>query len=186
MSSSQMKANKHRSPSLKFFPVNEQILQRKSLENRSDRVQFHLTQSIDETQLMTNISWMKPFKLFSCCGFQACEKAFEQIKYGQCMRPRFIEIHKPSFLYKYLSIAFEGQLIYSDTDSLLYEISHSDNYYQTGDAVPLGKVDNSSHTKNHLLYRYANEMSDIYPKFEVTAKELEEFLVLKPEQSRMF
>ena len=77
--------------------------------------------------------------------------------------------------------AFDCQLIYSDTDSLLHEINHVDLYKELEENINLRKnFDFSNYPQNHPLYHNGNKMVTLLFKDEMAGIILEEFVGLKP------
>ena len=86
-----------------------------------------------------------------------------------------------SFHYKVLKNAFDCQLIYSDTDSLLYEINHVDLYKELAEnANPRKNFDLSNYQQNHLLYHNGNKMVTLLFRDEMAVENLDKFVGLKP------
>ena len=76
---------------------------------------------------------------------------------------------------------FDCQLLYSNTDSLFYEIKHRDLYQELATNLDLKKqFDFSNYPMNHPLYTDSNKMVTLLFKDEMGGKIIEEFIGLKP------
>ena len=76
---------------------------------------------------------------------------------------------------------FKCFVLYSDTDSLLYEIKQTDFYEElaTNDELRL-HFDLSNYPTDHFLYNIENKMVTLKFKDELAGEPIEEFVGLKP------
>ena len=157
----------------------------KTLESKRNRIHVQLIRSIDEAQRVTDKSLMQSFKIFD---ENLAAVTLKQTKIywnkptivGACVL-EFAKFHMFSFHYKVMKNVFDCQLIYSDTDSLLYEINHVDLYKELAENANLRKnFDFSNYPQNQPLYHNGNKMVTLLFKDEMAGKILEEFVGLKP------
>ena len=157
----------------------------KTLESKRNRIHVQLIRSIDEAQRVTDKSLMQSFKIFD---ENLAAVTLKQTKnywnkptiVGACVL-ELAKFHMFSFHYKVMKNAFDCHLIYSDTDSLLYEINHVDLYKELAENANLRKnFDFSNYPQNHPLYHNGNKMVTLLFKDVMAGKILEEFVGLKP------
>ena len=91
------------------------------------------------------------------------------------------KFHMFSFHYKILKKPFDNQLIYSDTDSLLYKMSQT-GLHKTlaGIAKLYENFDFTNYLKNHSFYRNGDKMVTLFSQDEMTVKILGDFVELQP------
>ena len=76
---------------------------------------------------------------------------------------------------------FNCFVLYSDTDSLLYEIKHTDFYEELATNDELRQhFDLSNYPTDHFLYNVENKMVNLKFKDELAGEPIEEFVGLKP------
>ena len=116
---------------------------------------MQLIRSTDEAQRVTDKSLMQSFKIFD---ENLAAVTLKQTKIywnkptivGACVL-ELAKFHMFSFHYKVMKNAFDCQLIYSDTDSLLYEINHVDLYKELAENANLKKTSTSQTTRKITL-----------------------------------
>ena len=168
-----------------FFKLMNNSCYGKTLESKRNRIHVQLIRSNDEAQRVTDKSLMQSFKIFD---ENLAAVTLKQTKsywnkptiVGACVL-ELAKFYIFSFHYKVMKNAFDCQLIYSDTDSLLYEINHVDLYKELAENANLRKnFDFSNYPQNHPLYHIGNKMVTLLFKDEMAGKILEEFVGLKP------
>ena len=76
---------------------------------------------------------------------------------------------------------FNCFVLYSDTDSLLYEIKHTDFYEEQATNDKLRQhFDLSNYPSDYFLYNVENNMITVKFEVELAREPIEEFVVLKP------
>ena len=145
----------------------------KTLESKRNRVNVQLIRSIDEVQRVTDKSLMQSFKIFDE-NLAAVTRKFtgtNQPLSVACVL-QLAKFHMFSFHYKVMKNAFDCLLIYSDTDSLVYEINH----------VDLNKelAENANLRRNFDFSNYPQILSLYHNGSEMASKIFEEFVGLKP------
>ena len=85
------------------------------------------------------------------------------------------------FHYNVMKKHFNCFVLYSDTDSLLYEIKHTDFYEElvTNDELRQ-HFDLSNYPTDHFLYNVENKMVTLKVEDELAGEPVEEFVGLKP------
>ena len=168
-----------------FFKLMNNSCYGKTLESKRNRVNVHLVRTAQEAQKLVDTSLMKTFKIFDE-NLAAVTMKKPRIFWnkptivGACVL-ELSKFHMYSFHYKVMKPTFDCQLIYSDTDSLLYEIKHEDLYRELESNTDLKKhFDFSNYPKEHALYDESNKMVTLLFKDEMGGKILEEFVGLKP------
>ena len=146
---------------------------------------MQLLRSIDEAQRVTDKSLMQSFKIFDN---NLAAVTLEQTKI-YWKKPTIVgasvlelsKFHMFSFHYKVRKNAFDCQLIYLDTASLLYKMNHVDRYKELAENANLRKnFDFSNYPQNHPLYHNGSIIVTLLFKDEMAGKILEEFVGLKP------
>ena len=138
-----------------FFKLMNNSCYGKTLESKRNRVHVQLIRSIDETQRVTDKSLMQSLKIFD---ENLAAVTLKQTKIywnkptivGACVFELAI-FHMFLFHYKVMKNAFDCQLVYSDTDSLLYEINHVDRYKELTENANLRKTSTSQTTHKITL-----------------------------------
>ena len=91
------------------------------------------------------------------------------------------KFHMYKFHYDIMKPNFECQLLYSDTDSLLYQVKSEDLYREISEKRNiLNELDLSNYPKNHSLYDPKNKMVVLKFKDEFPGDIITEFISLKP------
>ena len=133
-----------------FFKMMNTNCYGKTLESKRNRVHVQLKRSTDEAQRVTDKSLMQSFEIFD---ENLAAVTLKQTKI-YWSKPTIVEacvlelakFHMFSFHYKVLKNAFDCQLIYSDTDSLFYEINHVALYKELAENANLRKKTTTSQT----------------------------------------
>ena len=115
-----------------FFKLNNNSCYGKTLESKRNRVNVQLVRTEQEAQKLVDTALMKTFKIFDenlAAVTMKKPKIYwnKQTIVGACVL-ELAKFHKYSFHYEVMKPTFNCRLIYSDTDSLLYEIKHDDLY----------------------------------------------------------
>ena len=91
------------------------------------------------------------------------------------------KFHMYKFHYDIMKPNFECQLLYSDTDSLLYQVKSEDLYREISEKRNnLNELDLSNYPKNHPLYDPKNKVVVLKFKDEFPGDIITEFISLKP------
>ena len=91
------------------------------------------------------------------------------------------KFHMFNFHYKVMKKHLDCELIYSDTDSLLYKVNHHDLYTELAENSELKNFfDFSNYPPNHPLFNEKNKMVTLLFNDELGGKIMQEFVGLKP------
>ena len=133
-----------------FFKLTDNSCCGKILDSKRNRVQVQLLRSINEAQSVTDKSLMQSFKILdkilAAVTLKQTKIYWRKPKIvGACVL-ELAKFHMFSFHYKVLKNAFDCQLIYSDTDSLLYEICHVDRFKELAENAYVKETSTSQTT----------------------------------------
>ena len=168
-----------------FFKLMNNSCYGKTLESKRNRVNVHLVRTILAAQKAVDKSLLKTIKIFD---ENLAAVTLKQTKIywnkptivGACVL-ELAKYHMYNFHYKVMKKFFDCQLVYSDTDSLLYEIKHPDLYQELVENHELKQnFDFSNYPRNHPLFSDNNKMVTLLFKDEMGGKIMEEFVGLKP------
>ena len=168
-----------------FFKLMNNSCYGKTLESKRNRVQVQLIRTPEEARNAADKTLLKTFKIFD---ENLAAVTFKKPKIywnkptivGACIL-ELSKFHMFNFHYRVMKQHLNCELLYSDTDSLLYEIKHQDLYKELAENLDLKKhFDFSNYPVNHPLFDESNKMVTLLFKDELAGKLMEEFVGLKP------
>ena len=187
-----LNTNKRKSARNKFEEALYKLLNNsaygKTCESKRKRVKVNIVHNAEETMQQISAFDFKTFKIFGD-DLAALTSAPRVINWnvptivGACV----LEIAKFEmyrFHYEIMKPNFDCRLLYSDTDSLLYEIETEKNadFYEIlkNKSNIIDEFDFSNYPENHPLFNKQNKLTVLKYKDEFPADTITDFIALKP------
>ena len=156
----------------------------KTMESKRKRLSIEIVRTQDELQKQTSKMWMKTFKIFNN---QLAAITFAQRKiYWD--KPTIVgatildlsKRHMYWFHYMYMKPNFRTLVLYSDTDSLIYEIESEDIYADLKENEQVHpEFDFSNYKEDNQLYSKHQKLETLKFKDEVGGKIIHSIVALK-------
>ena len=168
-----------------FFKLMNNSCYGKTLESKRNRTTVQLVFTKEQVFRRTDVPWFCQFKIFDE-NFAAISSKKRSILWnkptivGACVLD-LAKYHMFDFHYNVMRKHLNCLVLYSDTDSFLYEIKHTDFYHKLETNRELADhFDLSNYPKDHRLYNEANKMVTLKFKDELAGVPIQEFIGLKP------
>ena len=167
-----------------FFKLMSNSAFGKTMESKRKRLSIEIVRTQDELQKQTSKMWMKTFKIFNN---QLAAITFAQRKiYWD--KPTIVgatildlsKRHMYWFHYMYMKPNFRTLVLYSDTDSLIYEIESEDIYADLKENEQVHpEFDFSNYKEDNQLYSKHQKLETLKFKDEVGGKIIHSIVALK-------
>ena len=167
-----------------FYKLMNNAVYGKNCESKRRRMKIELTRDARRTLTIVSKFEFEKFKVFG------------ENMAALSSRPRKIYWDTPTivgatildlvkyYLYQFhygtMQSSFDCQLLYSDTDSLLYRINCEDLYRELKESNVLDQFDFSNYPEDHELYSEENKRVVLKFKDEFAGDYIKEFICLKP------
>ena len=167
-----------------FFKLMNNSCYGETLESKRNRLTVQLVSNGDDVLRRTDTPFFFQFKIFSE-NLVAISSRTRSILWN---KPTIVgatvldlaKLHMLDFHYN-VTKHFYCFVLYSDTDSLLYGIKHTDFYEELATNEALRQhFDLSYYPTDHFLYNVENKMVTLKFKAELAGEPIEEFVGLKP------
>ena len=168
-----------------FFKLMNNSCYGKTLESKRNRLTVQLVTNRDDVLRRTDTPFFHKFKIFNenLAAISSTKRSFLWNKptiVGATVLD-LAKLHMFDFHYNVKKKHFNSFVFYSDTDSLLYEIKHTDFYEELATNEELRQhFDLSNYPSDHFLYNVENKMVTLKFKDELAGEPIEEFVGLKP------
>ena len=168
-----------------FYKLMNNSCYGKTLESKRNRLSVQLVCTRDQLLTRTDISTFCQFKIFdeNLAAISSKKKMILWNKptiVGACVLD-LAKYHMFDFHYNVMRKHLNCHVLYSDTDSLLYEIKHTDIYQELATNKDLAKhFDLSNYPEDHELFNEENKMVTLKFKDELAGVPIKEFIGLKP------
>jgi len=167
-----------------FFKLMNSSMFGKTMENIRNRVKIKLVTSESEAKKLTNQPNFKSFTIFSenlvAVHMNVTKLKFDKPVYLGAAILDISKILMHDFHYEYIKPKYgnKAQLLFTDTDSLMYHVQTKDFYK---DILPdiENKFDTSNYPKNHKLLNNKNKKVIGMFKDEAGGKQITEFVGLR-------
>ena len=168
-----------------FFKLMNNSCYGKTLESKRNRLTVQLVTSRENVLRRTDTPFFCEFKIFNE-NLAAISSRKRSILWN---KPTIVgatvldlaKYHMFNFHYNVMKKHLNCFVLYSDTDSLLYEIKHTDFYEELATNDELRQhFDLSNYPTDHHLYNIDNKMVTLKFKDELAGEPIEEFVGLKP------
>jgi len=167
-----------------FFKLMNNSVFGKTMENIRNRVDVKLVTSESEAKKLTNQSNFKSFTIFSE-NLIAVHMNVTKLKFDKpiYLGAAILDVSKTlmyDFHYEYIKPKYgnKAQLLFTDTDSLMYHVQTKDFYKDIAPDVE-NKFDTSNYPKNHSLPTGVNKKVIGKFKDEAGGKQITEFVGLR-------
>ena len=166
-----------------FFKLMNNSCYGKTLESKRNRLTVQLVTNRNDVLRRTDTPFFCQFTIFNE-NLAAISSRKRSILWN---KPTIVgatvldlaKLHMFDFHYNVMKKHFNCFVLYSDTDSLLYEIKHTDFYEELATNDELRQhFDLSTYPTDHFLYSVENKMVTL--KDELAGEPIEEFVGLKP------
>ena len=168
-----------------FFKLMNNSCYGKTLESKRNRLTVQLISNRESLLRRTDTPFFCEFKIFNE-NLAAISSRKRSILWN---KPTIVgasvldlaKFHMFNFHYNVMKKHLNCFVLYSDTDSLLYEIKYTDFYEELATNDELRQhFDLSNYPKEHHLYNADNKMVTLKFKDELGGEPIEEFVGLKP------
>ena len=168
-----------------FFKLMNNSCYGKTLESKRNRLNVQLVTNSHDLLRRTDVPFFCEFKIFNE-NLAAISSKKRSILWN---KPTIVgatvldlaKFHMFKFHYNVMKKHFNCFVLYSDTDSLLYEIKHLDFYEELATNDDLRQhFDLSNYPADHHLFNTENKMVTLKFKDEFGGVPIEEFVGLKP------
>ena len=168
-----------------FYKLSMNSLFGKTIENPKNHTKVKLCQTRNELEKQVGHYSLKHSKIIN--------KNLVRVKMKNSLvkmnKPFYVgnavlelsKFHMYNFHYNVMKLVFDDQihLLYTDTDSLMYEIESEDPYAELGAAKKKGWYDFSNFPDNHPLHDDSNKHIPGLFKDECNVRPIKEFVVLR-------
>ena len=168
-----------------FFKLINNSCYGKTLESKRNRLTVHLVTNRDDVSRRTDTPFFHKFKILKE-NFVAISSRKRSILWNKPTKVGatvldLAKLHMFDFHYNVMKKHFNCFVLYSDTDSLLYEIKHTDFYEELATNEELRQhFDLSKFPTDDFLSNVENKMVTLKFKDELAGESIEEFVGLKP------
>ena len=168
-----------------FFKLMNNSCYGKTLESKRNRLTVQLVSDRENLSRRTDTPFFCEFKIFN----ENLAAISSRKRFILWNKPTIVgasvldlaQFHMFNFHYNVMKKHLNCFVLYSDTDSLLYEIKYTDFYEELATNDELRQhFDLSNYPKEHHLYNTDNKMVTLKFKDELGGDPIEEFVGLKP------
>jgi len=167
-----------------FFKFMNNSVFGKTMENIRNRVNIKLVTSESEAKKLTNQSNFKSFTIFSenlvAVHMNVTKLKFDKPVYLGAAILDISKILMYDFHYDYIKHKYgnKAQLLFTDTDSLMYHV-HTEDFYKYIASNVKSRFDTSNYPKKHSLFTNVNKKVIGKFKDEASSKQITEFVGLR-------